>query len=85
MGKVKDFFKKWFTADSILHFLACYAMTMTLSLFLYPLISFAITMFIGFMKEILWDNYLEHGMFEWKDIAFDTAGALIAMAIMFIF
>jgi hypothetical protein len=84
MKKIREFYNKYIKKDGILHIVVCFGITMCFGMLVHPAFAAFIALFIGFMKEIVWDGYMDKGEFEWKDIIFDLIGSLLGFALLMI-
>lgn len=71
MKKIID----WIGSDGKLHMLICAVITLALGYYIHFAAATAIAVFIGFLKEIVWDAKFGKGTFQWKDILCDLMGA----------
>ena len=66
-------------ADKVLHFLACYGVTMTFMVSGYWLVGVILSVILSIVKE-LFDQW-SYGGFSWGDILADVVGILSALII----
>ena len=78
MKKIID----WIGKDGLLHFVACFLIAVVLGLWIHPAAAAFIALFVGFLKEIVWDAKLKKGTFQWKGILFDFIGSAVALILM---
>lgn len=75
-------FDKIFTnirKDDLLHILFSVIIMTVLKLLLPWWIAAILTMFVGILKELIWDKWLKKGTPEWRDIISDFIGILIGI------
>lgn len=70
--------------DKLWHFIACMSITLITFIvggtFPFAVLGLLIALAAGYAKE-LFDRYIKHTKFDWKDIAWDTFGACAGLLI----
>lgn len=72
---------KYFGQDGLAHILVSLVLCAVLGVFLPLWAAAIITLSVGFIKEVVWDLWLEKGTAEWRDIVSDAVGIAICAAI----
>ena len=72
----------WFGQDGLAHVLASLVLCGVLGAFLPLWAAVVITLAVGFIKELVWDLWLEKGTAEWRDIVSDAVGILLGVLII---
>lgn len=75
-------FDKIFTnirKDDLLHILFSVIIMTVLKLLLPWWIAAILTMFVGILKELIWDKWLKKDTPEWRDIVSDIIGIIIGV------
>lgn len=72
---------KYFGQDGLTHILVSLVLCAVLGVFLPLWAAVLITLSVGFIKELVWDLWLEKGTAEWRDIISDIVGIAICTAI----
>lgn len=83
--KIKELVQKAYNrigADGLLHYFACFSITAIYANYVNVGLAFFAGIFIGFLKEIIWDGWLKKGTFELKDLICDIAGSVTAFLIL---
>lgn len=65
--------------DDLLHILFSVIIMTVLKLLLPWWIAAILTMFVGILKELIWDKWLKKGTPEWRDIVSDIIGIIIGV------
>lgn len=88
--------KSWFsnvTFDKLMHIAVCFALVCIITIveigcgcshFISTLIGFLVAMFVGVLKEFLWDKLLGKGAFDIGDLVADAIGSTIGFLFIFI-
>ena len=78
IGKILN----WFGQDGLAHILVSLVLCAVLGAFLPLWAAVVITLALGFIKELVWDLWLEKGTAEWRDIVSDAVGILLGVLII---
>lgn len=81
MGKILD----WFGVDGLAHVLVSLILCAVLGVFLPLWAAVLITLSVGFIKELVWDLWMEKGTAEWRDIVSDAVGILLGVLIIILY
>lgn len=81
IGKVLN----WFGVDGLAHVLVSLVLSAVLGVFLPLWAAAIITLAVGFIKELVWDLWLEKGTAEWRDIVSDAVGILLGVLIIILY
>lgn len=73
---------KYFGQDGLAHILVSLVLCAVLGAFLPLWAAVVITLALGFIKELVWDLWLEKGTAEWRDIVSDAVGILLGVLII---
>lgn len=73
---------KYFGQDGLAHILVSLVLCAVLGAFLPLWAAVVITLAVGFIKEVVWDLWLEKGTAEWRDIVSDAVGILLGVLII---
>lgn len=73
---------KYFGQDGLAHILVSLVLCTVLGVFLPLWLAAVITLAVGFIKELVWDLWLEKGTAEWRDIVSDAVGILLGILII---
>lgn len=73
---------KYFGQDGLAHILVSLVLCAVLGAFLPLWAAVVITLAVGFIKELVWDLWLEKGTAEWRDIVSDAVGILLGVLII---
>lgn len=73
---------KYFGQDGLAHILVSLVLCAILGAFLPLWAAVVITLALGFIKELVWDLWLEKGTAEWRDIVSDAVGILLGVLII---
>ena len=73
---------KYFGQDGLAHILVSLVLCAVLGAFLPLWAAVASTLAVGFIKELVWDLWLEKGTAEWRDIVSDAVGILLGVLII---
>lgn len=65
--------------DKQKHLIYGYLIVAVLSLFINPLIAFAVCFIVGICKEVIWDKWLGKGQFEYADMYYTWFGGIMAL------
>lgn len=65
--------------DDLLHILFSVIIMTVLKLLLPWWIAAILTMFVGILKELIWDKWLKKGTPEWRDLLSDIIGIIIGV------
>lgn len=66
---------KYFGQDGLAHILVCLVLCAVLGAFLPLWLAAVITLAVGFIKELVWDLWMEKGTAEWRDIVSDAVAS----------
>lgn len=72
----------YFGQDGLAHILVSLVLCAVLGAFLPLWAAVVITLALGFIKELVWDLWLEKGTAEWRDIVSDAVGILLGVLII---
>ena len=78
MGRILGYFGQ----DGLAHILVSLVLCAVLGAFLPLWAAVVITLAVGFIKELVWDLWLEKGTAEWRDIVSDAVGILLGVLII---
>ena len=67
--------------DKLLHFIAGTYIYLFMVLFAPIWIAISVVIVAGFVKEFIWDKWLDKGCFEWMDIIYTITGGVVAMVL----
>lgn len=73
---------KYFGQDGLAHILVCLVLCAVLGAFLPLWLAAVITLAVGFIKELVWDLWMEKGTAEWRDIVSDAVGIVLGVALV---
>lgn len=73
---------KYFGQDGLAHILVSLVLCAVLGAFLPLWAAVLVTLAVGFIKELVWDLWLEKGTAEWRDIVSDAVGILLGVLII---
>lgn len=76
---------KYFGQDGLAHILVSLVLCAVLGVFLPLWAAVLITLSVGFIKELVWDLWLEKGTAEWRDIIADAVGVLLGVFIIILY
>lgn len=76
---------KYFGQDGLAHILVSLVLCAVLGVFLPLWAAAIITLAVGFIKELVWDLWLEKGTAEWRDIVSDAVGILLGVLIIILY
>lgn len=76
---------KYFGQDGLTHILVSLVLCAVLGVFLPLWAAAIITLAVGFIKELVWDLWLEKGTAEWRDIVTDAVGILLGVLIIILY
>ena len=76
---------KYFGQDGLAHSLVSLVLCAVLGVFLPLWAAAIITLAVGFIKELVWDLWLEKGTAEWRDIVSDAVGILLGVLIIILY
>ena len=75
----------WFGADGLTHILVSLVLCAVLGVFLPLWAAVIIALSVGFIKELVWDLWMEKGTAEWRDIVSDAVGILLGVLIIILY
>ena len=78
IGKILN----WFGQDGLAHILVSLVLCAVLGAFLPLWAAVVITLALGFIKELVWDLWMEKGTAEWRDIIADAVGIAIGVVLV---
>jgi uncharacterized membrane protein YccC len=76
---------KYFGQDGLTHILVSLVLCAVLGVFLPLWAAVLITLSVGFIKELVWDLWMEKGTAEWRDIVSDAVGILLGVLIIILY
>lgn len=76
---------KYFGQDGMTHILVSLVLCAVLGVFLPLWAAVLITLSVGFIKELVWDLWMEKGTAEWRDIVSDAVGILLGVLIIILY
>lgn len=76
---------KYFGQDGLAHILVSLVLCAVLGAFLPLWAAAIIALSVGFIKEVVWDLWLEKGTAEWRDIVSDAVGILLGVLIIILY
>ena len=76
---------KYFGQDGLTHILVSLVLCAVLGMFLPLWAAVLITLSVGFIKELVWDLWMEKGTAEWRDIVSDAVGILLGVLIIILY
>lgn len=76
---------KYFGQDGLAHILVSLVLCAVLGAFLPLWAAVLVTLAVGFIKELVWDLWLEKGTAEWRDIVSDAVGILLGVLIIILY
>ena len=81
MGRILGYFGQ----DGLLHILCSLVLCAVLAAFLPWWAAVLISLAVGFIKELVWDLWMEKGTAEWRDIVSDAVGILLGVLIIILY
>lgn len=81
MGRILGYFGQ----DGLLHILCSLVLCAVLAAFLPWWAAVLISLAVGFIKELVWDLWMEKGTAEWRDIVSDAVGILLGILIIILY
>lgn len=78
MGRILGYFGQ----DGLLHILCSLVLCAVLGAFLPLWAAVLVTLAVGFIKELVWDLWLNKGTAEWRDMVSDAVGVLLGVALV---
>ena len=75
----------YFGQDGLAHVLVSLVLCAVLGVFLPLWAAVLITLSVGFIKELVWDLWMEKGAAEWRDIVSDAVGILLGVLIIILY
>lgn len=76
---------KYFGQDGLAHILVSLVLCAVLGVFLPLWAAVLIALSVGFIKELVWDLWMEKGTAEWRDIVSDAVGILLGVLIIILY
>lgn len=76
---------KYFGQDGLTHILVSLVLCAVLGAFLPLWAAVLVTLSVGFIKELVWDLWMEKGTAEWRDIVSDAVGILLGVLIIILY